>query len=114
MSSVVVIGAGLAGLSAACHLAGAGYEVTVVERESGPGGRAGRIHRDGFTFDTGPTVMTMPGLLADVVGAVGQRLEDLLPMQRLDPAYRACFADGSEILVRAGHEAMRAEIEQDL
>ncbi|MEO8828087.1 phytoene desaturase family protein [Lapillicoccus sp.] len=112
MSSVVVIGAGLAGLSAACHLAGAGYEVTVVERESGPGGRAGRIHRDGYTFDTGPTVMTMPGLLADVVGAVGQRLEDLLPMQRLDPAYRACFADGSEIRVRAGHEAMRAEIEQ--
>ncbi|MDQ2783366.1 MAG: phytoene desaturase family protein, partial [Actinomycetota bacterium] len=112
MSSVVVIGAGLAGLSAACHLAGAGYEVTVVERESGPGGRAGRIHRDGYTFDTGPTVMTMPALLADVVAAVGQRLEDLLPMQRLDPAYRACFADGSEILVRAGHEAMRAEIER--
>jgi phytoene dehydrogenase-like protein len=62
-SRVVVIGAGLAGLSAACHLAGAGYHVTVVERETIPGGRSGRIVRDGFTFDTGPTVMTMPGLI---------------------------------------------------
>lgn len=110
MSHIVVIGAGLAGLSAACYLAGDGHQVTVVERDAIPGGRAGRIQRDGFTFDTGPTVMTMPGLLDDVVRAAGQRLEDLLPMQRLDPAYRARFADGSEILVRAGHEEMRAEI----
>jgi phytoene desaturase len=109
-SRVVVVGAGLAGLSAACHLAGSGYEVVVVERETIPGGRAGRIVRDGFTFDTGPTVMTMPGLLADVVGAAGSRLDDLLPMVRLDPAYRAAFADGSEIRVRAGHEAMHDEI----
>jgi phytoene desaturase len=107
---VVVIGAGLAGLSAACYLAGAGYEVTVVERETIPGGRAGRIVRDGYTFDTGPTVMTMPGLLADAVSAAGSRLDDLLPMTQLDPGYRARFADGSEIQVRAGHEAMRAEI----
>lgn len=108
---VVVVGAGLAGLSAACHLVGAGHEVVVVEREDIPGGRAGRIVRDGYTFDTGPTVMTMPGLLADAVGAAGARLDELLPMVRLDPAYRARFADGSEIKVRSGHEAMRSEIE---
>ena len=82
---MVVIGAGLAGLSAACQLAGAGYEVTVVERETIPGGRAGRIVRDGYTFDTGPTVMTMPGLLADAVGAAGARLDDLLPMTPARP-----------------------------
>jgi phytoene desaturase len=111
-SRVVVVGAGLAGLSAACHLVGAGFEVVVVEREPIPGGRAGRIVRDGFTFDTGPTVMTMPDLLADAVRAAGARLDDLLPMVRLDPAYRATFADGSEIRVRAGHDAMRAEIER--
>ena len=112
MSSVVVIGAGLAGLATACHLSGSGHEVTVVEREDIPGGRAGRIHRDGFTFDTGPTVLTMRGLLDDVVSAAGGDLEKLLPMQRLDPAYRASYSDGSEILVRHGHEAMRAEIER--
>lgn len=110
MSKVVVIGAGLAGLSAACHLSGAGYDVTVVERDAGPGGRAGRLVKDGFTFDTGPTVLTMPGLLDDVLRAAGSRLEDLIAVQQLDPAYRACFADGSQILVRAGHEAMREEI----
>jgi len=110
MSSVVVIGAGLAGLATACHLSGTGHEVTVVERDPVPGGRAGRIHRDGFTFDTGPTVLTMRGLLDDVVSAAGGDLDTLLPMRRLDPAYRASYADGSELLVRHGHEAMRAEI----
>jgi phytoene desaturase len=109
---VVVVGAGLAGLAAACHLQGAGYQVTVVEREPVPGGRAGRYDADGFGFDTGPTVMTMPDLVADALRAVGAELADVLPMTKLDPAYRARFADGSTIMVRSGHEAMRDEIEQ--
>ena len=58
---VVVVGAGLAGLSAALHLAGAGRAVTVVERADVPGGRAGTWSAGGYTFDTGPTVLTMPG-----------------------------------------------------
>ncbi|GAB3993152.1 phytoene desaturase family protein [Nocardioides marmoraquaticus] len=110
MSRVVVIGAGLAGLATACHLAGDGHEVVVVERESIPGGRAGHVERDGFAFDTGPTVMTMPNLLADATEAAGSRLDEVVTMQRLDPAYRAKFHDGSEIHVRHGHEAMRDEI----
>jgi phytoene desaturase len=107
---VVVIGAGLAGLAAACHLTGRGYEVTVVEREDIPGGRNGQLVRDGFTFDTGPTVLTMRDLVADALRAVDADLDELLPMQRLDPAYRAQFADGSTIRVRYGREAMRNEI----
>ena len=114
MNPVVVIGAGLAGLSAACHLTGRGYDVTVVEREHLPGGRAGILHRDGFTFDTGPTVFTMPDLIEDAIrAAIGNpslALSELLPMRRLDPAYRARFADGSTINVRFGTEAMREEI----
>ena len=110
MSRVIVVGAGLAGLAAACHLTGRGYDVTVVEREHIPGGRNGQLVKDGFTFDTGPTVLTMRDLVADALRAVGTELESALPMRRLDPAYRATFADGSTIHVRYGHEAMRAEI----
>ena len=116
MNPVVVIGAGLAGLSAACYLTGRGYDVTVVEREELPGGRAGVLHRDGFTFDTGPTVLTMPDLITDAVRAASRdpsvNLNELMPMRRLDPAYRACFADGSTIRVRSGRDAMREEIAQ--
>ena len=107
---VIVIGAGLAGLAAAAHLRGRGHDVTLVEREPLPGGRAGRIVRDGFTFDTGPTVMTMPDLVQDALSAIGRRLDDVIPMRRLDPGYRAIYADGSQIRTRARHEDMRAEI----
>jgi phytoene desaturase len=110
MSCVVVIGAGLSGLSAACYLTGQGHEVTVVEREQIPGGRAGRLVQDGFSFDTGPTVLTMPDLIADALRAVDSDIDSVLPMRPLDPAYRARFADGSTIQVRAGTEAMQAEI----
>jgi phytoene desaturase len=116
VTPVVVIGAGLAGLSAACYLTGRGYDVTVIEREKQPGGRAGVLHHDGFTFDTGPTVLTMPDLITDAIRAATRDpnadITALLPMQRLDPAYRACFADGSTINVRYGREAMRDEIAQ--
>jgi len=107
---VVVIGAGLAGLSAACYLTGAGHQVTVVDRELIPGGRSGQRNLDGFTFDTGPSVLTMPDLISGPLRAVGADLAELVPIHRLDPAYRACFADGSTIFVRHGHEAMREEI----
>jgi phytoene desaturase len=114
VNPTVVIGAGLAGLSAACYLTGRGYDVTVLEREPLPGGRAGVSQLDGFTFETGPTVLTMPDLIADAVRAASRdpaaNLHELMPMRRLDPAYRACFADGTTIKVRSGREAMRDEI----
>lgn len=110
MSRVVVLGAGLSGLAAACHLVGAGHEVTVVERDPIVGGRCGRLELAGFRFDTGPTVMTMPDLVGEALAAVDSSLAEVLPMRRLDPAYRAQFADGSTIHLRHGREALRAEI----
>lgn len=106
---VVVVGAGLAGLSAACHLVGRGHDVTVLERSLTPGGRAGRTEMDGYRFDTGPTVLTMTGLLDEALQAAGSDLSTL-KLTQLDPMYRASFADGSVIRVRPGHEAMREEI----
>jgi phytoene desaturase len=106
----VVVGAGLGGLSAACHLLGAGWDVRVIERLPGPGGRAGRLERDGFRFDTGPTVLTMPGLLEATFAAAGRPMAAHLRLSRLDPAYRACFADGSELRVRAERSEMAEEV----
>ncbi len=71
MSRVVVVGAGLSGLSAACHLVADGHDVTVLERDATPGGRNGVFRSEGFTFDTGPTVLTMPGLRWVICGANG-------------------------------------------
>lgn len=113
MSHVIVVGAGIAGLAAACHLRGAGHEVTVVEREAGPGGRGLRLERDGFTFDTGPTVLTMVDLVDEALRAVGRRAHDVLDLVRLDPAYRATYADGSTLHVRASHADMRDEIARE-
>ncbi len=94
---VVVVGAGLGGLACALHLAGSGRQVTVLEREPVPGGRAGRLSVDGYEFDTGPTVLTMPDLIAEALGAVGEELTDWLDLIPLDPAYRAYYPDGSTL-----------------
>jgi phytoene desaturase len=107
---VVIVGAGLGGLACALHLAGAGREVTVVEREAVPGGRAGRLTVGGYEFDTGPTVLTMPDLVEEALRAVDERLSDWLDLSPVDPAYRAHFPDGSTLDVIAHPGRMADEV----
>jgi phytoene desaturase len=107
---VVVVGAGLGGLACALRLAGTGRQVTVLERADGPGGRMGQLAVDGYRFDTGPTVLTMPDLLEETLNAAGERMSDWLDLIRLDPAYRAHFADGSTLDIRASTADTAAEI----
>lgn len=107
---VVVVGAGLAGLSAALHLLGAGRRVTVVERDALPGGRAGRLVRGGYSIDTGPTVLTMPEIADEAFAAVGTALRDHVDLIPLDPAYRARFADGTSLDVHTDGDAMAEEV----
>jgi len=107
---VLIVGAGLGGLACALHLAAAGREVTVVEREAGPGGRVGRLSLDGYEFDTGPAVLTMPELLAEALAVVDERLEDWLELTRVDPAYRAHFPDGSTLDVISETTRMADEV----
>ena len=107
---VIVIGAGLAGLSAACHLRGRGHDVQVVEAADVPGGRAGTLTMGGYRFDTGPSVLTMPGLVEDCFRALDLDGRDFLTINPVDPMYRACYADGSQLYVRHGREPMAAEI----
>ena len=107
---VVVVGAGLGGLSAALRLAGAGRRVTVLEREDVPGGRAGVLHDAGYTFDTGPSVLTMPDLIADAFAAVGEDMADFLTLRPVEPLYRTFYADGSQLDVHVDPAAMEQEI----
>ena len=109
---VVVVGAGLAGLSAAMQLAGRGRSVTVVERGSHPGGRVGRADVSGYRLDTGPTVLTMPDVIDDAFSALGESTADRLELLRTEPAYHASFADGSALDVHSDADAMAAEIER--
>lgn len=111
---IVVVGAGIAGLTTALHLLGAGRRVTVVERADHPGGRVGRLDLatqcGTYRVDTGASVLTMPDLLDEAFSAVGDKLADRLDLVPLDPAYRAHFADGSTIDVHTDAAAMEAEV----
>ena len=84
----------------------------MLEREAGPGGVAGVVAEHGYRLDTGPAVLTMASLLDATFAAAGTTLHEHLQVRRLDPMYRACFADGTELAVRAGVEPMAAEIER--
>ncbi|GAA2264144.1 phytoene desaturase family protein [Streptomyces amakusaensis] len=107
---VVVVGAGLSGLACALHLLGAGRRVTVVERDGGPGGLAGRVRLGGYEIDTGPTVLTMPHLADEAFAAVGDSLTSHVALTPLHPAYRACFADGTALDVHTDGAAMEDEV----
>ena len=109
---IIIVGAGISGLAAGCWLRAAGHEVTVFERDGDVGGRAGRMRLGDFRFDTGPVVMTMPELLHAPLRALGADPLVHVPMQRLDPGYRAVFADGSQLAVRADMDDLRGEIDQ--
>jgi len=109
---VVVVGAGLAGLSTAMQLAGQGRSVTVVERYDFPGGRVGQADIRGYRIDTGATVLTMPDIIEDAFDAVGASMGDYLELMPSDPAYRASFADGSRLDVHADGDRMAAAIEE--
>jgi phytoene desaturase len=107
---VVVIGAGLAGLAASIHLAAAGRDVTVVEASDGPGGCCGTASAGPYRFDTGPSVLTMPGVIEETIGAAGEDLASWLPLAGLDPYYRLAFHDGSHLDVLPGADRMAAEV----
>jgi phytoene desaturase len=94
---VTIIGAGPGGLAAAILLAGAGLEVTVLERLDRVGGRTSSLEADGFRFDTGPTFFLYPKVLEDIFASVGLDLRREVQLVRLDPQYRLTFGGGGEL-----------------
>lgn len=95
----IVIGAGLGGMATAARLAQDGFRVTVVEKESLPGGRAHRIRQAGYTFDTGPTILMMTDVIEDTFHYCERELSDYLDLQQLEPNYTAYYPDGEAITV---------------
>jgi len=87
-SSVVIVGSGFAGLSAASFMAKAGWKVTVIEKNSGPGGRARQLKENGFTFDMGPSWYWMPDVFENYFKKFGKKVSDYYSLKRLDPSYR--------------------------
>ncbi|WP_254769163.1 phytoene desaturase family protein [Salinilacihabitans rarus] len=103
-ASVVVIGAGIGGLSTACYLADAGADVRVIEKNEQLGGRASRLERDGFRFDMGPSWYLMPDVFERFFGHFDRTPSDYYELARLDPHYRIFFKDGDRVDVTADLE----------
>lgn len=101
----VIIGAGFAGLSAACYLAGAGHRVVVLEKNAAAGGRVRAFEREGFRFDMGPTFYWMPDLFERFFADFGRCPEEFYRLVRLDPSYEMVFGENDRIALRAGAEA---------
>lgn len=95
MSEVVVVGAGLGGLATAVRLAHAGHRVTVLEQSSRVGGKLGWYARDGFAFDTGPSLVTIPSVYEELFAATGAPLSQVVDLVSVDPSFRYRFADGT-------------------
>ncbi|MFM7034580.1 MAG: phytoene desaturase family protein [Planctomycetia bacterium] len=94
---VVVIGGGLGGLAAACTLAARGYAVTLCERNPWIGGKAAVLAEQGFRFDMGPTILTIPAVLKRIFAEAGRSLESSLDLVPLDPQWRSFFNDGTTL-----------------
>ncbi len=110
-SSVIIVGSGFAGLSAASFMAKAGWKVTVIEKNNTPGGRARQLKEDGFTFDMGPSWYWMPDVFERYFEKFGKKVSDYYSLHRLDPSYRIywndCFTD-----VPADYNAFRNMVDE--
>lgn len=97
MARVVVIGSGIGGLAVAARLRVRGHEVNVLEQSNTFGGKAGSFARDGFVFDTGPSLLTLPAVYRDLFLKTGKSLEDSLDLQPIDPGTSYWWPDGSHV-----------------
>lgn len=109
--SALVVGAGIGGITAATHLARAGLDVMVLEKNNQPGGRCGRIVRDGHRFDTGPTLLVMPLQYEAEFRALGTSLHERLELRRVDPTYHLVFDDASQLALTSDMTSMLAQLE---
>ena len=111
-SSIVVIGAGFAGLAAATTLAQAGCRVMLLEKNDGPGGRARVFKAEGFTFDMGPSWYWMPDVFEKYFARFGKKVSDYYELQRLDPSYQVVFKGPETVDIPADMAELRKLFER--
>lgn len=109
--NIAVVGGGVGGLAVAIRLAASGHEVTVLERRSVVGGKLATLERDGFSFDLGPSLLTLPGIFDELLDQVGTSVQAELDLVRLDPQFRYRWADGSTLVMPDGLDAAQAAVE---
>jgi phytoene desaturase len=112
LKTAAVIGSGFGGLAAAIRLQAAGLQTTIFEARDKPGGRAYRYNIDGYQFDAGPTVVTVPESLAELFSLTGRRLEDYVELIPVTPFYRLYWEDGTVFNYVQDHDSLLAEIER--
>ena len=108
--TAIVVGSGFGGLAAAIRLSVMGYKVTVLEKLDGPGGRGYVRKQDGFTFDGGPTIVTVPFLFEELWSLCGTKFSDDVELRLMDPFYRVRFDDGTHFDYCGDPARMRAEV----
>ncbi|MGP3706696.1 phytoene desaturase family protein [Gordonia paraffinivorans] len=114
MSRIIVIGAGVGGLAAAMRLQHAGHDVTVLEQFDRVGGKLGVIEHDGFVFDTGPSLVTMPHVLTELFDETGGPVHERVHLERLPVAARYRFPDGTVLDLPDTIDAIPAELDRAL
>jgi phytoene desaturase len=106
-----VVGGGLGGLAAACVLAARGHAVTLFEKSPWLGGKAAVLEQQGYRFDMGPTILTLPSVLRRIFAEAGRPLDDALTLVPCDPQWRSFFSDGATLDLVADREKMRRNLE---
>lgn len=106
MNRIGIIGSGFAGLSSACYLAKAGFDVTIFEKNDTIGGRARQFKSSGFTFDMGPSWYWMPDVFEKFFHAFGYQTKDFYTLKRLDPSYRVVYGKDDYLDIPAGEEEL--------
>ena len=110
--TAIVIGSGIGGIATAARLAKNGYDVTVLEKESTPGGRCNQIIRDGHRFDIGPTLFLMPEVWEETFASLGEKMSDHLDLKRIDPTYKVHFDDGLQLELTSDIGKMQTQLEK--
>ncbi len=108
--TAVIIGAGFGGLAAGIRLGAKGYRVVMVDRLDNPGGRATAHHQNGYRFDLGPTIVTVPQLFEALWALAGRKMSDDIEIVPMDPFYTIRFADGETFTATGDDDQMRAEV----